>query len=123
MSAADDRKPIDAPRAVEIAERFVRENGYTDFVPQDASKLTAESFERSERGEWIARRHNKLRPRALGYMARGKDSKRGWTVGFEPVSPSANAGTGRAVTMDEYGEGLTVQHKDLILKNLKPRPK
>src|SRR4051794_6037922 len=36
---------IDARQAVRIAERFVRENGYTDFVPVGPRRLVPESIE------------------------------------------------------------------------------
>jgi hypothetical protein len=115
-------KVIDATQAVRIAEQFVRENGYTDFVPEDISKLTPESIERWEREGWIAHRHKTLRPHALGYLRGGKNDPNGWTVGFERVKPSRDQGVGRAVTMGGHGEGLMIQHKDFFLKNLEPRP-
>jgi hypothetical protein len=115
-------KEIDAAQAIKIAEQFVRENGYTDFVPQDASLLTPESIEFSGREEWVAERHDTLVPRAVGYLRRGKDDKSGWTVGFKYVKPSEDRGAGRAVTMDKHGKRLVVQHKDLVLKNLVRRP-
>jgi hypothetical protein len=110
-----------AARAIEIAEKFVRDNGYTDHVPPDSSKLTAESIEWEERNDWIAGRHNTLRPRARGYLKRGHNQSSGWLVGFDYFEPSGR-GHGRAVTMDEHGGSLRVEHKDLELKNLMPRP-
>jgi hypothetical protein len=112
---------IDAAQAVKIAEQFVRDNGYTDYIPPDTNKLVPESYERLGREDWIARRRNTLRPLALGYFEGARRDPSGWTVGFEYVEPS-DRGLGRAVTMDERGGLLRMQHQDLRLKFLRPRP-
>jgi hypothetical protein len=112
---------MDAARAIKIAEQFVRDNGYTDFVPPDGGKLVSESIERFPRKDRISQRHNTLRPRALGYMHEARNDPSGWTVGFEFVKPS-DRGTGRAVTMDANGGSLRMEHKDFILKFLTSRP-
>jgi hypothetical protein len=39
---------INAAQAVKISEQFVRDNGYTDYAPPDASKLIPESIESFE---------------------------------------------------------------------------
>jgi hypothetical protein len=113
---------IDARDALRIAEAFIRENGYTDFVPEDLSKLAPESFERKEKSEWLARRHQTLNASAVGYWKGGKNDPNGWTVGFSFANSPRNSDRGRAVTMDENGGNLVVQHKDLILSHLNPRP-
>jgi hypothetical protein len=113
---------IDAQQAVRIAERFVRENGYTDFVPPDASKLVPESIEFSGRDEWLAERHDTLRPRARGYLKGGRNDPKGWTVGFELVKPLGDERYGLAVTMDEHGENVRLQHMGFNLQVLRPRP-
>ena len=114
-------KVIDAERAVRLAERFVRENGYTDFVPPDASKLVPEGVEFSGREEWLAERHNTLRPRARGYLKGSRNDPSGWTVGFELVKPLEDGDFGRAVTMDEHGDHVRMQHMGFNLKVLRPR--
>ena len=121
---APSAKVIDAGQAVRIAEQFVRENGYTDFVPKDVSKLEPESIEFSEdEKDWLASRHNTLRPRACGYRKGGRNDPSGWTVGFKRVKPrEGHLDIGQAVTMDEHGEDVTVQHMGFFLRNLQPRP-
>jgi hypothetical protein len=120
-SDLDEPAPINALQAVRIAEEFVRDNGYTDFVPPDASKLVAESIEWEGRDQWIANRHNQLRSRALGYLGPGRYQSSGWLVAFRPVEP-ADRGSARGVSMDEHGRRLRMEHKDVNLKLFKPRP-
>ena len=115
-------KPIDAATAVKLAEGFVRVNGYTDFEPPDPAKLAPETLEMSPRGDWAAFRRGTLRPRAVGYLAEGKDGPDSWTVGFEYADRPAGASNGRAVTMDAAGKKLVVQHKDLRMDILEPCP-
>ena len=122
LQKIEGRKVIDPRDALRIAEAFIRENGYTDFVPEDLSKLAPESFERTARSEWPGRRHQTLNARAVGYFKGGKNDTNGWTVGFSYAKAPSNPGLGRAVTMDEHGGNLVVQHKDLMLSYLKPRP-
>lgn len=111
---------IGATQAIKIAEQFVRDNGYTEYVPPDSSKLTPESIEWSGRADWISHRRNTLRPKALGCAEGARNDENGWTVGFERVDPS-DRGTGRAVTMDARGGSVRMQHVDYILSRLKPR--
>ena len=112
-----DAIPIDAKEAVAIAERFVRDNGYTDFVPPDLSKLQSESIERGDREFWLKMRHNSLRPLARGVSRDTDRGFEGWVVGFDYVD-SRYSGHCRAVTMDEYGQNLRMEHKDFIAKYL-----
>jgi hypothetical protein len=59
-------RPLTADEAVRIAERFVRENGYTDFTPDDARQLVPESIEFSrDRRDRLERRHNTMRRNAV----------------------------------------------------------
>lgn len=111
------RRPIDAAQAVALAEQFVRANGYTDFVPPDPSKLASESIEHLDPEQWAAHRHNTLKPRAVGYLASGKMEAPGWTIAFDHAKPANDRESGRAVTMDEFGGQLRVEHKDLWLTN------
>jgi hypothetical protein len=117
----DGPPPINAMQAVKIAEEFVHDNGYTDYVPPDSSKLVSESIEWEGREKWIADRHDTLRSRALGFMNEARNDPSGWTVGFEYVKPSDRR-HGRAVTLDTNGRKLRMQHVDFILKYLTPRP-
>ncbi len=117
-------KTINAMQAVGIADQFVRENGYTDFMPKSASGLEPESIEFSENEtDGLAERHDTLRPRALGYRMGGRNDARGWTVGFGLVKPrEGRSEIGRAVTMDRLGQNVVVQHMGFFLRNLEPRP-
>ncbi len=112
---------IDVTQALAIAEHFVHDNGYTDFKPDDPSKLTPESIEWTERDTWIDRRFNTIRSKAIGYSKGAKSDFDGWTIGFELTNPR-NRNHGRAVTMDARGGMLRMQHQDLLLDKLLPRP-
>lgn len=98
---------IASERAVELAERFARENGYTD-APDSVikSKLDFESIEWSDgRDEMLKGRRNTLRAKAVGVKA----DDGGWGVAFD----YANQGGGcRVVTMQKDGSELRMQHKD-----------
>lgn len=113
---------IGAAAAVRLAEWFIRANGYTDLAPPDRTRLAPESFENRGRASWLAGRRGTLRPRAVGYLPGGKSTPEGWTVGFEYAARPPGGQLGRAVTMDAAGEALVVQHQDLRLWILLPRP-
>ena len=49
-------RAIDSKEAVQIAEQFVRKNGYTDFVPTDLAALQPEGIEYGDRSQWLAMR-------------------------------------------------------------------
>jgi hypothetical protein len=112
------REPIDAKEAVRIAEQFVRENGYTDFVPPDPATLQPEGIEDSDRDRWLATRANTLAPSARGVRRGALDDPKGWTAGFAYVKPLEDANIGRAVTMDEFGEQVRMQHQGFMLNFL-----
>ncbi len=115
---------IDARQAVRIAERFVRENSYTDFVPDDLSRLVPESIEFSANPrDWVKGRHNELKPQAVGYRKGSRNDPEDWTVGFALVDPmNVTTDVGRAVTMDAKGRRARVEHMGFDLKGLEPRP-
>jgi hypothetical protein len=117
------KKAIDARQAVRIAERFVRENGYTDFVPDDPSQLVPESVEFSrDRRDWLKNRQSTLKPKAVGYLKDSGSKSKGWIVGFALVKPrNSTRPVGRAVTMDARGHNVRVEHKGFLLDGLEPR--
>lgn len=119
-----EKGTIDARQAVRIAERFVRENGYTDFIPKDPRRLVPESLEFSrDRRDWLKSRHNSLKSQSVGYRKGSRNDPKGWTVGFAPVKPlDEERPVGRAVTMDARGRRVRVEHMDLYLERLEPRP-
>jgi hypothetical protein len=107
-------RPVDEKEAVRIAERFVRENGYTDFVPIDLTALQPEGIEDGDRDQWPAQRAKTLLPAAKGIRKGALDDPKGWTVGFAYVKPLQDK-IGRAVTMDDFGERVRMQHQDFML--------
>jgi hypothetical protein len=101
-------------------------NGYTDFVPSDPSRLIPETLEFSgDERVRLKQRHNTLKPSAVGFLKGARNYPKGWTVGFELVKPLGDGKEriGRAVTMDERGHHLTVQHMGFYLDGLEPRPR
>jgi hypothetical protein len=118
------KKAIDARQAVWIAEQFVRENGYTDFIPVDPRQLVPESIEFSrDRRDWLKGRHNTLKPKAVGYLKGSRNNPEGWTVGFALVKPrDSTRAVGRAVTMDARGHNVRVEHMGFYLDSLESRP-
>lgn len=109
-------------KAIRLAEEFIRRNGYTD-VPADKDNLTYETIEASEDIDKILEtRHNTLEPKAFGLSYHSKSGD-GWTVIFKyneeylkNITEMDLSNRGRAVTMDENFENLTVQHKDFFLE-------
>jgi hypothetical protein len=105
----DSVSQISSERAVEIAERFVRENGYTD-APDSAirSQLDLESIEwTNDRTELLKARRNTLQPKAIGVKA----TDGGWGVAFDYVS---HPGSCRVVTMEKDGSQIRMKHQDGI---------
>lgn len=103
------REQVSSERAVELAERFVRENGYTD-APDSVIKaqLDQESIEwTNDRAEAIEARRNTLLPKAIGVKAANGE----WGVAFDRVS---HPGTCRVVTMRKDGTRMKLQHQDGI---------
>ena len=119
-------KPIGRREAVRIAERFVKQNGYTEFTPsaQSARHFTQESIEwTSNSAALLKQRHNTLQPRACGYAKGRRGKKLGWTIVFRYSSAFHEAqskSNGRAVTMNEDGSAIRVEHVDAILKAFHP---
>ena len=117
---------ISEKQAVQLAEKFIAANGYTN-APPTVKQLNPELFS-SEFEVECKLRHNSLSPRAFGVGSANFEHQGGWIVIF--VSPSkedeANRhatmkrlketdASGRAVTMDRFGKHLRIQHKDFCL--------
>jgi hypothetical protein len=108
---SSDGQPISGLDAVALAEKFVKDNGYTAAPPLAPQDLTLESIERVPSREDLAEaRHDSLQPRAYGYGLHG----RGWIVVFCWKSIPEDE-VGRAVTMYEDGSRIRMEHKDAIL--------
>lgn len=117
---------ISTAQAIRIAEKFVARNGYTDLPPtKDKSKLSYESIEFEGSIEKMLKfRRNTLERKAYGFLwgkTRGGRGEKGWTVAFlyKDRDKAKTPETGRAVTMNEYGKNLRMQHVDIFLKRLK----
>ena len=98
---------VSTEMAVQLSERFVRENGYTD-APNDEIKLQLdlESIERADsRAELLKSRRNTLQPKAIGV----KSTDDGWGVAFDYVD---HPGSCRVVTINKDGTQIRMQHKD-----------
>jgi len=103
-------------QAVDLAESFVVQQGYTD-LPADKGKAVRESFERGADTDSILRsRRNTLERKAFGIRAPADDSKSaGWLVIFKYRKHTGTGSTGRAVAMDGHGKGLRLIHQDILL--------
>jgi hypothetical protein len=104
--------------AIELAEKFIRENGYTN-VAADKSNLSYELFDRYENSidSILSRRRNTLQPKAFCISA---DQER-WNVGFLSTGidlsklDSVERQTdlpGRAVIVMKNGKEIRIAHKD-----------
>ena len=107
--------------AVELAERFIAQNGYTD-LPPDKTKLFYESIEwESNVDKMLEQRHDTLERHAYGFRSGRKGGEPGWTVvfRFKHADDEQTRSTGRAVTMNLDGSKPRVEHVDFILKYAK----
>jgi hypothetical protein len=125
--AAEVPKKITPKAAVSIAEKFVVDNGYTCYPPTKPLVQSEISLPLTQ-AELLSGRHNSLDPKAYGVNSGNKGGP-GWTVIFvHPKQAFADscsskrskindkADTGRAVTMDEYGNYVVMEHKFFFLK-------
>jgi hypothetical protein len=104
------QRSLTLEEAVAVAERFVRDNGYTD-APADELKapLDVESIEfAANREELLLQRKNSLQPKAIG----AKPTSEGWGVAFDYFEPQVD--TCRVVAMRHDGSEIRVQHQDGI---------
>lgn len=103
-------------QAIEFAEKFIAQNGYTDLSP-NREKLAYESIEwGSNVDEMLRTRHNTLERKAFGISPERKGNSAGWTVVFKYKNSSKK--NGRAVTMDLDGSKARVEHVDFILEKV-----
>lgn len=100
-------------QAIEFAEKFIRQNGYTD-LPPDKENLASESIEwESNVDEMLKTRHNTLERKAFGISRGRKGNSVSWTVVFKYKNSSSK--NGRAVTIDLDGNKARVEHVGFIL--------
>jgi hypothetical protein len=118
VAHSQKRGPLTQSQAVELAERFIAQNGYTD-LPPDKRKLSHETIEwESDVDTMLQQRHDTLERRAYGFRSGRKGRESGWTVVFRykhPRDPRMQS-KGRAVTMNLDGSKARVEHVDFILR-------
>ena len=99
--------------AIEIAEKFILENGYTD-APSNQIKedLDYESIEwANDQNELLNQRFNQLKSSAIGIKKGRKGGEPGWSVAFDIVDAKSNNNC-RVVTMNLDGTDIRVEHVD-----------
>jgi hypothetical protein len=110
--------------AITLAEQFVAQNGYTD-APANKSKIAYESLERyTDIDKMLDFRKNTLKRKAYGICHKAK-RQRGWTIVFEFKNPNSQTSdekpVGRAITMDEFGDKIKMEHCDFFLSAVDKR--
>ena len=110
-------------QAVQLAETFIAQNGYTD-LPPDREHLAYETIEwESKIDEMLRTRHDTLERKAYGISRGRKGDSFGWTVVFKYRHPSYREmhKNGRAVTLNLDGSEMRVEHVDFILGKVERR--
>jgi len=108
---------ITETQAIELAEKFIVRNGYTE-LPPDMENLSHESIEwESNMDAMLKKRRDTLEKRAFGVMPDRKHGSPGWTIVFRYTHPSDSTmkKNGRVVTMNLDGSEPRVEHVDFIL--------
>lgn len=106
---------ISKQAAVALAEKFVRENGYTDAAPEYIKQhLDFESIEWADsRNELLKQRRDTLLPKAIGAKRGARRDADGWSIAFDFTSRMpAGRGICRVVTMSQDGSDIRIQHVD-----------
>ena len=94
--------------AIELAEKYVLEQGYTDKeIVIDSTQLDLDLFEnRANKNGVLKLRHNTLEP-AASFSSKGL---RRWTVGFRNVRDTTRF---RVVVIPRNGKKIRMEHQDL----------
>ena len=106
---------ITKKKAIETAEVFILQNGYTD-APFDKIKdnLDFESIEfHRNREDMLKFRFNTLKRKAIGVKRVQKGDRTRWSVAFDYVEEDT-PDICRVVTMNPDGSGIRVEHVDGI---------
>lgn len=111
-------KTMSVEEAVNRAEIFVRDNGYTIVLVKNTKNLSYELFDYREPNDdsILIRRHNTLQSKAFCYIR----DKNEWYIGF--LSSSVNLDqldsieinsnlAGRAVIVNDNGKEIRIAHK------------
>ena len=101
--------------AIQTAEKFVKEQGYTDVpVSITHDEIVFESLEwGGNPDEILAKRKGTLNSKARGAY----DDKKKWVVFFSYKDPSIGASRGRAVRLEKNGKDAIVEHQDADLSH------
>ena len=116
--AQSQKGQLTQSEAVDLAEKFIARNGYTD-LPPDQTKLTYESIEwEGNVDKMLELRHDTLERHAYGFRSGRKGGEPGWTIVFRFKHPTYRQmrTNGRAVTMNLDGSKPRVEHVDFILR-------
>lgn len=100
--------------AVRLAEKFVKNQGYTSYPPSVAPKkeIVFESLEfDNDVDATLERRRGSLTPKAIGAIV----NENQWLVAFSYANSSPDSNRGRAVKMGLDGQNIRVMHEDLDL--------
>lgn len=113
-----ERTDLTEKQAIQLAEQYVKDNGYTDF-PADKTKLSYELMDRTgeDTSDILVRRHNSLHPTAFCIS----DHDDVWHIGFLATEvylnnletiELTNDLQGRAVIVDRKSKKVRMAHKD-----------
>jgi len=107
---------ISEKEAIQIAEEFVKVQGYTN-VPASAPKeeIIFEFMDIGKAEDILQYRRGTLNPQAVGARQEGSN----WLVGFRYAKLKPERDTGRAVRMNRNGENPRIVHEDIFLSFFK----
>ena len=119
-------RPLTRDEAIQVAEAFVRRNGYTDYRPGPDQVLDSNELfdEARPREEILDSRANTLEASAVGAIPVGRTGlEAGWTVAFERrktlwqrLLGARRDERGRVVTMNSDGTNVEMAHMDFRLE-------
>ena len=103
--------------AIESAEAFIEKNGYTrrNLTAEEWKAVAKEGIDTDNVSEMSRLRHDTLKPRAYGLIARPSG---GWVVVFERTRPRKPA-FGRGVKIEADCRAVQVIHSDYKLSEAK----
>ena len=121
------RSKLTEDQAIQKAEKFIADNGYTDLPPvSDRRKIfvpQGDAYQTADVNEILKRRRNTLKRKAYGVSALREGRSQGFYVVFEPVDPRVFSpeGLGQAVAVTFGGKKLWLEHKLFPLANVDKR--
>ncbi|HKX28158.1 MAG TPA: hypothetical protein VJ302_10720 [Blastocatellia bacterium] len=121
------RSTLTEDQAIQKAEKFIADNGYTDLPPEsDRRKISFQLWDASmtsDVNEILKRRRNTLKRKAYGISPLREGKSRGFYVVFEPVDPRVFSpeGLGQAVTVTDGGKKVGLEQKLFPLANVEKK--